>query len=165
MITFVNKMLERILLILKTKNLSASQFADEINVQRSSISHILSGRNNPSLEFILKIIKQFPEIDIEWLILGKGQMVKKAQTIPFVPKEVDLFSTEPIITESKNEMQEDLELFEPINSKTIDEKSIEKMVMKENDEDKIISPKTSTHIEKIVFFNSDRTFTEYYPKD
>lgn len=51
---------------------SASSFADKIGVQRSSISHILSGRNKPSLDFVLKITSTFSEVDIHWLISGKG---------------------------------------------------------------------------------------------
>ena len=65
-------MINRILLVLKTQNLTSSQFADEIGVQRSSISHILSGRNNPSLEFVTKILKRFPDINSEWILFGKG---------------------------------------------------------------------------------------------
>ena len=68
-------MISRIQLILKTKNISPSQFADQIQVQRSGVSHILSGRNNPSLDFILKILRTYPEIDADWLLFGKGQMV------------------------------------------------------------------------------------------
>lgn len=52
--------------------LSAAAFADKISVQRSSISHLLSGRNKPSLEFVLKIIKTFPEVNLYWLLNGKG---------------------------------------------------------------------------------------------
>ena len=51
-------MLDRVQLILKSKNLSASKFADE-NRQRSAISHIISGRNKPSLEFIMKLLSRF----------------------------------------------------------------------------------------------------------
>lgn len=58
-------------------DLSPSQFADEIGVQRSGVSHILSGRNKPSLDFILKILTRFPEVDADWLLFGKGSMVKK----------------------------------------------------------------------------------------
>ena len=67
---------DRISLILKYKNISATKFADEIDVQRSRISHILSERNKPSLEFIQKILKTYPEISPEWLISGKGAMIK-----------------------------------------------------------------------------------------
>jgi transcriptional regulator with XRE-family HTH domain len=51
---------------------SASSFAEKIGVQRSSISHILSGRNKPSLEFILKVLSSFPEVELYWLLNGKG---------------------------------------------------------------------------------------------
>ena len=71
-------MISRILLILKTQDLSSSQFADEISVQRSSISHILSGRNNPSLEFVTKILKRYPDINSEWILFGKGSMYKES---------------------------------------------------------------------------------------
>lgn len=64
---FTNRLLE----ILETKNLSASQFAEKIGVQRSSVSHILSGRNKPSLDFIIKINSVFNDISLEWLINGK----------------------------------------------------------------------------------------------
>lgn len=92
---------DRILLILKTQNLTSSQFADEIGVQRSNISHILSGRNNPSLEFVTKIIKRFPDLSLEWLIFGKGSMYKERRIIDEKSKtsnqkehvkQIDLFS-------------------------------------------------------------------------
>ena len=51
---------------------SASSFAEKIGVQRSSISHILSGRNKPSLDFVLKILSTFPEVELYWLMNGKG---------------------------------------------------------------------------------------------
>lgn len=60
--------------------LSASEFADEIGVQRSNISHILSGRNKPSLDFIIKIKDRFPEIQWEWIIEGKGDMIFSSPT-------------------------------------------------------------------------------------
>ncbi len=74
-------MVNRILKILKEENLTASQFADLIDVQRSSMSHILSGRNNPSLDFVNKILKAFPLIDTDWLMSGTGSMYKSE--IPF----------------------------------------------------------------------------------
>ncbi|MFK7782925.1 helix-turn-helix domain-containing protein [Psychroserpens sp.] len=51
---------------------SASSFAEKIGVQRSSISHILSGRNKPSLDFVLKVLSSFPEVELYWLLNGKG---------------------------------------------------------------------------------------------
>jgi len=52
---------------------SASSFAEKISVQRSSISHILSGRNKPSLDFVLKVLSSFPEVELYWLMNGKGK--------------------------------------------------------------------------------------------
>jgi len=51
---------------------SASSFAEKIGVQRSSISHILSGRNKPSLDFVLKILSSYPDVELYWLMNGKG---------------------------------------------------------------------------------------------
>ena len=65
---------ERIAKIINDNNLSASSFAKLIGVQRSSISHILSGRNNPSLDLLLKIHKSFDYVSLEWLILGDNPL-------------------------------------------------------------------------------------------
>lgn len=67
---------ERISKVIEYSKMSSSEFADEIDVQRSSISHITSGRNKPSLEFIIKIKSRFPEILWDWLVNGDGEMLK-----------------------------------------------------------------------------------------
>ena len=67
---------DRFTKILEYSGFTASEFADEIDVQRSSISHIISGRNKPSLEFIVKIKNRFPEISWDWIILGQGEMLQ-----------------------------------------------------------------------------------------
>ncbi|MCA0132677.1 helix-turn-helix domain-containing protein [Winogradskyella alexanderae] len=56
---------------------SASSFAEKIGVQRSSISHILSGRNKPSLDFVMKILHTYPNVELYWLLNGKGDFPKK----------------------------------------------------------------------------------------
>ncbi|KAB1071398.1 helix-turn-helix transcriptional regulator [Tamlana haliotis] len=61
---------------------SASSFAEKIDVQRSSISHILSGRNKPSLDFVLKILSAFPEVNLYWLLNGKGEFPKNEEKLP-----------------------------------------------------------------------------------
>lgn len=61
-------------------DLSASGFATKIGVQRSSISHVLSGRNKPSLDFVMKLLNNFNEVSIEWLIDGKGTFPKSVAT-------------------------------------------------------------------------------------
>lgn len=67
---------ERISKVIEYSGFTSSEFADEIDVQRSSISHITSGRNKPSLEFIIKIKSRFPEILWDWMINGEGEMLK-----------------------------------------------------------------------------------------
>lgn len=64
---------ERIELLMKCYNLSSSQFADKTGIQRASVSHILSGRNKPSLEVMLKIYEAFPGLDMKWLMTGVGE--------------------------------------------------------------------------------------------
>lgn len=65
--------------------LSASGFADRIQVQRSSISHLLSGRNKPSLDFVLKVVKEFDEVELYWLLNGKGKFPAETGSMP-IPK-------------------------------------------------------------------------------
>jgi transcriptional regulator with XRE-family HTH domain len=62
--------------IMDRNDLNASSFAERINVGRSSISHILSGRNKPSLDFVINTVKKFPEVDFDWLLNGKGTYPK-----------------------------------------------------------------------------------------
>ena len=99
-------MVDRINLILKAKNITARQFAEEIGIQPSGMSHILGGRNNPSLEFVTKVIRRYPEIDANWLLLGRGAMVVESTTTPSVadpspalPPDVDRTPVAPVDTE------------------------------------------------------------------
>jgi len=73
-------MKERILRFLQVENKTSSQFAEEIGVQPSSISHIISGRNNPSLDFILKMLGKFGNINPDWLLFGNGEMYRDSTT-------------------------------------------------------------------------------------
>ena len=63
--------------ILDLENLSPAQLADRLGVQRSGISHILSGRNKPSFELLQRVVQSFPEISAEWLITGNGKPLKE----------------------------------------------------------------------------------------
>jgi len=78
----MEEIVKRISQILEEQQLSSSAFADTIGVQRSSISHVLSGRNKPSLEFILKIIRAFPSYSTDWLLFGKQTDAAKAYQQP-----------------------------------------------------------------------------------
>ena len=89
-------MINRINLILKAKNITARQFAEEIGIQPSGMSHIMSGRNNPSLEFVNKVVRRYPEIDANWLLLGRGEMYMGLTPDPS-PKERGMDRVEPTL--------------------------------------------------------------------
>ena len=99
----------RLKVIMEYYQLSASAFADKIGVQRSSISHLLSGRNRPSLDFVLKVVKEFDAVELYWLLNGKGQFPNKAPApmasaaIPDTPIEKDQSKDELI---KSNQMAE-----------------------------------------------------------
>lgn len=92
----------RIKKIMEHHQLSASLFADKIGVQRSSISHILSGRNKPSLDFVLKITSKFNDVNLEWLLNGKG-VFPKFETKKTISPTPTLFSKETINRDKKIE--------------------------------------------------------------
>jgi len=76
-----SKFSERLKKIMEHHQLSSAAFADEIEVQRSTISHLLSGRNKPSLDFVLKVLSRFKTVELYWLMNGKGSFpLKKTPT-------------------------------------------------------------------------------------
>jgi len=125
--------IKRIEKILDYYNLTASSFADKIGVQRSSISHLLSGRNKPSLDFILKILDIFPEIDLYWILNGKGSFPK---------------SNEELTTS-----------YPPISSDTEDSQSNHS----EKNDTIIETKSGNETIERIVIFYKNGHFKEYRP--
>jgi transcriptional regulator with XRE-family HTH domain len=143
----IDDFIKRLEIILDYYNLSASAFADKINVQRSSISHLLSGRNKPSLDFIIKVIEVFPEVDLYWILNGKGTFPKSEKnfSIQSTKQEVtsdetntsDLFSTDQ--TNSK----------QPFINNEIEKKSIN------------LSNSEVKTIERIVIFYTDGSFKNY----
>ncbi|MCL5244402.1 helix-turn-helix domain-containing protein [Cellulophaga sp. 20_2_10] len=82
--------IKRLEKVINYYGLTAAAFADKVDVQRSSISHLLSGRNKPSLEFVLKVVTQFPDVNLYWLLNGKG-------TFPYVKKKEIASAPKPII--------------------------------------------------------------------
>jgi transcriptional regulator with XRE-family HTH domain len=131
-------MINRVQKILKKYDLSPSQFADHIQIQRSGISHILSGRNKPSLDFVMKTLTAFPELNSDWLIFGKGEMIK---------------SDEPVFIESK---VSDLDP-KTKNQKAENVKSFPQTYLSDPD-------LNSQKIERIIIFYNDKTFDEFSPK-
>lgn len=154
----IEDFIKRLEIILDYYGLNASSFADKIGVQRSSMSHLLSGRNKPSLDFILKIIEVFPDIDLYWVLNGKGSFPKnedKEVFINSIPEEIE----KPIapIFPNKNFIPEDLflEIENPNEKKLVEKNTVE---IKNT-----ISNTSSGEIEKIVLFYKNGTFKVYTP--
>jgi transcriptional regulator with XRE-family HTH domain len=142
--------IKRLEIILDYYSLNASSFADKIGVQRSSMSHLLSGRNKPSLDFILKIVDFFPDVDLYWILNGKGFFPKKYETSENInsnstlsnidtPTPIDLFSQVSIPAEPNIDLSKTKQIRTSIENENTDE------------------------IEKIVFFYKNGTFKIYSP--
>lgn len=166
----------RVQKIINYSELSSSEFADEIGVQRSNISHVLSGRNKPSLDFLMKIKDRFPEIQWEWLIEGKGAMIFSENEAASTPSSYSLEESkinddEPIITglfsipsqEDENTKQEEVksEISEPIQYNIV-ENTPEISENKNTSEAETPSEK-SNNIKKIVFFYENGKFEVFEP--
>jgi transcriptional regulator with XRE-family HTH domain len=74
----IEDFIQRMQLLMDYYNISASVFADRLTVQRSSLSHLMSGRNKPSLDFVMRIAEAYPEADLYWLLYGEGEFPKSA---------------------------------------------------------------------------------------
>jgi transcriptional regulator with XRE-family HTH domain len=138
-------MKDRILDFLKAENKSSSQFAEEIGVQPSGISHIISGRNKPSLDFILKMLEKYPFLSTEWLLFGKGEMYRDR-------------SMQELFMDSKENIQnapvKEPALFSDVGKKVL------KVPLDETEPVKV-----NANVEKIVWFYKNGTFKEYFPSD
>lgn len=97
---------------LAAENISQAQFADNINVVRASVSHVLSGRNNPSYDFIRSIMIKYPNLNIEWLMFGKGKMYKEKEVSP-VANDVLFPNTDDQLVPTPNELSETYSYIEP----------------------------------------------------
>lgn len=125
---------------LAAENISQAQFAETINVVRASVSHVLAGRNNPGYDFIKSIMDNYPTLNIEWLMLGKGKMYKDK-----VIQESTLFALEEeIIPEAIQEPVVKIESSPEIE--TID-----------NQPQQIVKQR---NISKIIVFFDDGTYQE-----
>ncbi|TRX70585.1 helix-turn-helix transcriptional regulator [Carboxylicivirga sp. M1479] len=149
-------MKERIEAIIQHEHITPSQFADAIGVQRSGISHILSGRNKPSLDFLNKLLQRYPHISGDWLITGKGNML--------------------------NGQIEALKPTEQLSFPMADKKprtsfKVPKKELKEEEVAEYVAPKPTPvtkvpilpapegkTIERIVVFYNDKSFSEYKPE-
>lgn len=145
-------MLNRIKQIIEKEKLSSTQFATEIGVQRSALSHVLSGRNKPSLDFMMKIKKRYPEINLDWLLLGKGRMIgqKEDKTVETTRKE------EPAQKEIPFRIKKD-EVDETVENKIIEVK--EKKIKKAEEETERAGE--ADNPKKIILLYPDDTYETF----
>jgi transcriptional regulator with XRE-family HTH domain len=144
-------MRERILEFLKSENKSSAQFAEEIGVQPSGISHILSGRNKPSLDFVLKMLEKYKLLSTDWLLFGKGSMYKNGQM-------KSLFDDgSESNTGSDSKMFENENVKSALGSQNIPEDQ-KRREPRQSPED------NHRAVEKIVWLYRDKSFEEYFPR-
>lgn len=138
--------IKRLEIILDYYSLTASSFADKIGVQRSSLSHLLSGRNKPSLDLILKITAIFPDVDLYWILNGKGTFPKNEEKV--IAKAEEKVSVQE---------EENADLFSKSNEPklAVEETQISEALFRNT---------TSSDIEKIVILYKDGTFSEFKPR-
>ncbi|MDR1257765.1 MAG: helix-turn-helix domain-containing protein [Tannerellaceae bacterium] len=145
-------MKNRILQVMQREGLTPAKFAAAIDIQRSAVSHITTGRNNPSLDVIMKILEKYPYIDPDWLIYGKGNMMRKNTP----PVQTDLFSLAPLITPKVTaapENRREIKAEKPVV--TIKQPVQEPVIVKKNE---------SKNVTKIMLFYSDNTFETFIPE-
>ena len=142
-------MRDRILKIMEREGLTPSKFAESIGIQRSAMSHIISGRNNPSLDVLLKIL--FTYVDSDWLLFGKGEMIRE-----HVLTEPNLFTN---MLENRPNVQVVAENRKEIGVET--PVNIQKQPVVEQ---VICQEKPSKNVSKIMIFYSDNTFDTFVPE-
>ena len=156
-------MLDRIKRFIETQNMTASGFANVIGVQRSSVSHILSGRNKPSLDFVLKLKEHYPDLNLDWLLFGTGPILMSK------------------ITQRENrQLQNEIDFENPIvkkNSETQDkqnvedEKKIEKYQSTKEHSATVVDDKMTEKlpvngekdVKKVILLYKDGSFEEFNP--
>lgn len=105
-------MVDRIKQVMEHYEETPAGFAEKIGVNRSNLTHVFTGRNQPSLDFAKKVLVAFPEVSTEWLIMGVGKMIKDPAEMVPVKKtfvQTDLFGAvdeSETIAPTVNEVEE-----------------------------------------------------------
>ncbi len=127
----------RIQELIRKNQLNAAKFADRIGVQRSNLSHVLTGRNKPGLDFIEKVLIEFPNIDANWLISGyKSVENKQEEAESTASSSDDSIVSKSVQTFSERSVYEKPKKLDPL-------------------------PKSEVKVDKIIVFYNDGTFEEF----
>ena len=136
---------ERLLQFLNAHNLSSTKLADQIGVQRSSISHIVSGRNKPSYDFIYKFLQHYPNISSRWLILGEGPMY-------LTQTQASLTFEEPTAQSTPRESSDSVSGSQKLQTANSEREKTDQKIQQDR------------KIKRIVIFYNDNHFEEYTPE-
>ena len=136
---------DRLKIVMEYYELSPSNLAEKLDVQRSSISHLLSGRNNPSLDFVMKVLEAFPEVDLYWFVNGIGEFPINEK------KSIEKSNTQ-------------FSAFENLDQQKLDFPSENNLIHSTIQETSSISNFKQDDIEQIVIFYKDGLFKNYSPK-
>ncbi|OJV80663.1 MAG: hypothetical protein BGO34_19920 [Bacteroidia bacterium 44-10] len=148
-------MKDRIKLIMEKENLTPAKFADRLQINRAIISHILNGRNNPSLDVVTRILGEMNYINSEWLINGTGDMYKEGYKGNFASVEPDLFHQD---TPDMGRTAEPIEKSKEIGFKQLNNNS------QISEKDVIMSYKNNDRkITQIIIYYDDNTFEIFGP--
>ena len=147
---------ERLKQFLAMEDLSPARFAEIMGIQRSGISHLLAGRNKPSFEFIQRMMTAYPDINYEWLILGKGRPYKSDRQPASLADSSDLF------TESAEDVTDVIDEVSPDNQPLIEDNAPSEPAENRVSADSPAAalPKLSRKIARIIVFFNDGTYEE-----
>lgn len=146
----VVNMKDRIVKIMERERMGQAQFASAIGIQRAAMSHIISGRNNPSLDVMLKILHRYPQLNPDWLLFGKGEMlrssdssVEQAEDQAKIPPQLHLMADDHVEVSQA-----------ALNT---EREPLEKQMA-------ISVEKTSKTVSRIMVFYSDNTYDTFVPE-
>ena len=163
----------RIRSILEESQLTPSEFAVAIGTSRSNLTHLLSGRNQPSFSLLEKLLKAFPQVRTEWLVTGMGDMLRDeddfAQTVEAMSQQMPTPHTQFEMNFDVEEENEPSGTTDEVTSSEVNNNKTSRPIWADN-----IPPKKRLQrgsqrqplkkVQKIVYFYTDNTFDEYYPR-
>jgi len=159
-------MKDRIIQIMNTERLTPSRFAEEIGIQRAAMSHITSGRNNPSLDVVTKILERYPAINPNWLLFGTGEMkqqeIKENLNISFTETPKISENTPDLFTNPSNNRPQQEKKSE---YRTDSSNKIAPLPPKPIEKEIIITKEIPVRkIDRIMIFYSDNTYEIFNPE-
>ncbi len=149
-------MKDRLQLFLDHEQLSPAKLADILGVQRSGLSHILSGRNKPGFDLIQKLLTKFPHLNAEWLITGKGELYKENLDTKLKNQPSTLFQTQDLKNDARVAINAGIEEDIPVKQHS------QRHEIAINESDSTIANKKKI-LKRIIMIYSDNTFNEFLP--